>query len=282
MSESDWQNGPSFLSLPEVEWPVRYEVNKDVIVPESELKKSAVQNLVATVVKINEESLANRIDCSRFSKWEMLIGVIARIFRIYRRYRRHGGGTNLEPTVDDRREAELFWIKEAQRDLDLDSCKKLRPVCNEGIHTVGGRTERWMGYTWNQQRFILLPKEHHVSRLIARSMHNKGGHLGISSSISKVRSKYWIIGLRMLMKNIINQCRKCKDRLRCLQSQIMSPLPIESIKPCPAFSNVGVDYIGPFYTNGEVQKRVRGKAFGVIFDGKEQFYRSSWFTTGDQ
>ena len=261
-SESDWQNGPSFLSLPEAEWPVRFEVNREVNVP-VELKKSS-QNLVATVVN-NEESLANRIDCSRFSKWEMLVGVTARIMRMYRRYRKGGGVTNLEPTVEDRQKAELFWIKEAQTDLDLDSSKQLRPVYDEGLYTVGGRTERWMGCTWNQQKFILLPKTHHVSRLIAKNMHNKGGHLGISSSVSKVRSKYWIIGLKILMKNIISQCRKCKERLRCLQSQIMSPLPIERIKPCPAFTNVGIDYFGPFCIKGEVQKRVRGKAYGIIF-----------------
>ena len=264
-SKTNWQDGPSFLCLPEVEWPVRYEINKDVVVPESELKKSVAQNLVATVVRLNEESLVNRIDCSRFSKWEMLIGVTARILKIYKRYRRHAGSTNIEPTIDDRREAELLWIKEAQRDLELDRCKKLRPVCEDGIYTVGGRTERWMGCTWNQQRFILLPREHHVSRLIALDMHNKGGHLGIASSISKVRSRYWIIGLKILMKTIINQCRKCKDRLKCPQMQVMSPLPIERIKPCPAFMNVGLDYFGPFSTKGEVQKRVRGKAYGIIF-----------------
>ena len=27
----------------------------------------------------------------------------------------------------------------------------------------------------------------------------------------------------------------------------------------------GVDYFGPFQTKGEVQKRVRGKSYGVIF-----------------
>ena len=262
--ESDWQNGPKFLSLPESLWPVRYEVNKAIIVPECEIKKLTSQNLVATVVAPNEESVADRINCSRFSKWDSLIGVTAMLLRACKRFRRQPGNMDPQPTIEDRREAELFWIKVAQRDIELESCKKLRPACENGVYTVGGRTERWMGCTWNQQRFILLPQGNHVSQLIALDIHNKGGHLGIASSMSKVRSRYWIIGLRMLMKNIINQCRKCKDRLKCMQAQIMSPLPLERIKPCPAFTNVGVDYFGPFHTKGEVQKRVRGKAFGVI------------------
>ena len=45
----------------------------------------------------------------------------------------------------------------------------------------------------------------------------------------------------------------------------MSPLPIERIKPSPAFSNIGIDYFGPFSVKGEVQKRTRGKCYGVIF-----------------
>ena len=45
----------------------------------------------------------------------------------------------------------------------------------------------------------------------------------------------------------------------------MSPLPIERIKPSSPFYNIGIDYFGPFEIKGEVQKRVRGKGYGVIF-----------------
>ena len=44
----------------------------------------------------------------------------------------------------------------------------------------------------------------------------------------------------------------------------MSPLPVERLKPSPAFSNVCIDYFGPYTVRGEVQKRVRGKAYGVL------------------
>ena len=260
-AESMWQNGPAFLSLPESQWPVRYEVNKEVKVPESELKRTQPPNLVAFVIET--DSVADRIDCSRFSRWDKLIGVTAMVLYACKRFRRPTGADH-GPTVVNRQEAKQFWIKHAQKDLQLASCKKLRPILEDGVYTVGGRTERWMGCTWNQQQFVLLPTSHHVSWLIALDMHTKGGHLGIASSMSKVRSRYWIIGLRILMKKIINHCRKCKDRLKRTQEQIMSPLPLERIKPSNAFRNVGIDYFGPFQTKGEVQKRTRGKSFGVI------------------
>ena len=54
-------------------------------------------------------------------------------------------------------------------------------------------------------------------------------------------------------------------KLRKLASQVMSPLPVERIKPSPPFLNIGIDYFGPFVIRGEVQKRIRGKSYGVLF-----------------
>ena len=45
----------------------------------------------------------------------------------------------------------------------------------------------------------------------------------------------------------------------------MSVLPEQRLKPAPAFSSIGCDFFGPFIIKGEVQKRTRGKCFGVIF-----------------
>ena len=43
----------------------------------------------------------------------------------------------------------------------------------------------------------------------------------------------------------------------------MSELPEEKLKL--ALASVGCDFFGPFVIKGEVQKRIRGKCFGVIF-----------------
>ena len=44
----------------------------------------------------------------------------------------------------------------------------------------------------------------------------------------------------------------------------MGQLPIERIQPSPPFWTVGVDFFGPYTIRAEVQKRIRGKRFGVI------------------
>ena len=262
-SMSTWQQGPSFLSLPEEDWPVRFPV-KETVIPEEHMKKSTKTNVVAATVQIDDDS-SSGIDPTGCSRWQVLVMATARIIRLVKRYKKGSRSSDSEPTLEDHQEAELFWIKSAQKKINLDACKKLSPIVEDGVYRVGGRTERWMGCTWNQQKFILMPKKNHISTLIARDMHNKGGHLGIASSMSKVRLRFWIIGLKTLMKAIIRDCRKCKERLMSLQSQIMSTLPIERIKPAPPFACVAIDYFGPFVTRGEVQKRTRGKAYGVLF-----------------
>ena len=45
----------------------------------------------------------------------------------------------------------------------------------------------------------------------------------------------------------------------------MGVLPLERLKSCSPFSAVGIDYFEPYTIKGEVQKRVRGKCYGVIF-----------------
>ena len=259
---SEWQQGPEFLKLPIEDWPVRRDVKKGVEVPE--LKKG-IEKFVG-VAEEKQETLATRINALHFSSWNKLKSTTARILLIYRRFK-EGGNSNPNLLQEDLEHAERFWIKEAQMELDVNSkqLKKLRPKLVDEIIVVGGRTERWMEATWNRQFFVLLPKENHISLLIARSEHVSGGHLGRDSTISKIRAKYWIIGVKPLVKNIISKCRQCRVKLKLLEEQVMSPLPIERLKPSPPFFNVMIDYFGPFTISGEVQKRVRGKCYGVLF-----------------
>ena len=266
-SESDWQKGQQFLTTVLQEWPIRFEVNKSVSLPETKETRNQKEGFTNFVgIAHMQETLADRIDASRFSNWRRLQYVTARIIRLYKRFRRDEERQHVGRDIDsqDLRMAEEFWIKDAQKSLDKGKCIKLRPESKDGILVVGGRTERWLGCTWNQQQFVLLPKDSQISRLIARYEHQSGGHLGLAASISKVRSKYWIIGIRTMMKDIIRKCRHCKEKLKAMHGQAMSPLPIERIQPSPPFMFVGIDYFGPYAVKGEVQKRVRGKAYGTV------------------
>ena len=50
-----------------------------------------------------------------------------------------------------------------------------------------------------------------------------------------------------------------------LIKQQMGTLPTDRLSPAPPFNHVMLDIFGPYKVKGEVQKRVSGKAYGVIF-----------------
>ena len=265
--ESKWQNGPAFLKLPVKDWPVSCETNVKEL-PER-------HNRIVLAASGEEiDTLATRIDISQFSKISLLLNTTARILNLYRRYRRQSDGSNVdskmtELTASAIEAAERFWILEdqslIQKEVKEKKLVRLCPRYKNGIIVVSGRAERWMQATWNRQEFILLPHTHRLSQLIAEHEHAKGGHLGVASTVARIRSRFWIISVQKIVKSICNKCVKCRKKFKKLCGQSMKELPIERLQPSPPFTNLGVDFFGPFMIRGEVQKRTRGKCFGVIF-----------------
>ena len=63
-----------------------------------------------------------------------------------------------------------------------------------------------------------------------------------------------------------HNCVICKKLDKKTDGQEMGRLPLSRLKPAPAWSSTALDYFGPFQTRGEVNKRSRGKAYGVLFN----------------
>ena len=173
--------------------------------------------------------------------------------------------------------AEERWIKEAQRnmqeELKAGKYKRLSPrLRKDGIYVVGGRATSWMGMSYNKSEVILSPYEHRFSRLYAEHVHNRG-HYGVSTTASKIRSKFWITKLLKMMKSIKHNCTICRkldkkknNNKKILNEQAMGELPEERLKPSPAWHCTAIDLFGPFKIKDEVRKRTTGKAYGVIFN----------------
>ena len=132
----------------------------------------------------------------------------------------------------------------------------------EGILRVGGRLKN-APLPEKAQHPIILPKNHHVSRLVARRAHEfQSGHSGKEYVLSLIRQKFWIVGARPLVKRVVRECVLC-ERLKGKPGvQQMADLPVERVTPDnPPFSYVGVDCFGPF-----VVKRGRSqlKRYGCL------------------
>ena len=144
--------------------------------------------------------------------------------------------------------------------------KRLCPITrDDGVIVVGGRAEKWFRYRYDDEALVLLPYDHRFSRLFAEYTHKEGGHLGVAATVSKIRLRVWIPRITKMVKSIRFHCVDCKKRNKKLQEQRMACLPIERLKPAPALSFISLDFFGPFEVRGEVNKRSRGKVYGLLF-----------------
>lgn len=208
---SGWQAGPDFLKLPESEWPITKTPTTLQKLPET-IKVLASINIVNN---IGEDTLEKRINIDNHSNFEKLLRVTARVLAMYQKMPRTTfKNVTKVLTPEDITNAERFWILQAQKIMHEDLKKgKYKRLCprkrNDGIYIVGGRSQRWVEMSYNKQELILLPYEHRFSKLYAEHIHQRG-HLGVLSTASKIRSRFWIIRLLKLVKYIKNNCIICR------------------------------------------------------------------------
>ena len=127
-----------------------------------------------------------------------------------------------------------------------------------------GRVGALFADSYASSGLILLPHSHRLARLYAEPIHN-ASHRGARAVTCKIRDRFWITKLGIMVNDIRNKCVTCRKLNTELQQQVMAPVPLHRLKPSPPFYNTYIDYFGPFTIRGVVNKRTRGKGFGVIF-----------------
>lgn len=143
------------------------------------------------------------------------------------------------------------------KDIEKGRYKRLSPRKNtDGIYVVGGRGERWMEMR-HKNKVFLLPYDHRFSRLCSKHIHRRG-HLGVLSTASKIRTRFWIVKLLKMVKSIRYNCVIYKKLDKKLSEQVMGKLPVDRPKPSPAWTCTAIDLFGPFKIRDEVKKRTTG------------------------
>ncbi|XP_073959790.1 uncharacterized protein [Choristoneura fumiferana] len=92
---------------------------------------------------------------------------------------------------------------------------------------------------------ILLPHRSHFSDLIVDDAHKKTLHGDVQLMLNFIRSAYWIVGIKNLVKHCVRKCVTCVRYKAKLQTQLMGTLPAVRVTPARVFLNSGVDYAGP-------------------------------------
>lgn len=99
--------------------------------------------------------------------------------------------------------------------------------------------------------------------MIIHSFHVANGHCGVERCLVDIHQRFWVIGGRPTVKRIVYGCMVCKKlKAKPMQAK-MSDLPPDRLETNLApFTNVGIDYFGPFPVK---RARTTVKRYGCIF-----------------
>lgn len=250
-----WWKGPQFLALDSENWPKQTFCSNENEVPDevkSEIKK---QGPVSTHVLVNEskpvQSISDIIPCERFSSYTKLIRVTALVLKFVNLLRHKH--TERELSERDIEEAESLWHREVQKSFENDekfqkSRDNVRIFTDEkGVMRVGGRIEN-STMPYNAKFPILLPRNHHFTNLYIWRCHFIVKHNGMRETLTELRSKYWIIGGRQVVKNVLSKCIVCKKfSAKPYGTMPAPPLPSYRVSDDFAFTKIGIDFAGPLY-----------------------------------
>ncbi|UYV84543.1 hypothetical protein LAZ67_X002574, partial [Cordylochernes scorpioides] len=195
---------------------------------------------------------ANRWFLDRRSKYSLNIRIMAWVLRFLDNARRIPTERgNLKVIELERAERKLLKLVQQEtfpgKQAPKNGLKTIKSV--EGLWCV--ETKLLHGQDSEVfKRPILLPRNHPLVEQMVREIHQQNGHGGAQFILSQLREKFWIIGGRRLIKQIIGKCVICR---RHNQKPIQTPgavLPTNRIGLGKPFEVTGVDLLGPLHLKG--------------------------------
>ena len=265
-----WFNGPDFLWQSPDKWPKQF-IQTEVTETDLEVKRET--RVHATTSDIVENIVGY------FSSWTKLVQAVAWLLR-FKDYFKERFLANSDKcskgrlSVTELRRAESAILAHVQGSYFHDELavlqkgkpvnrnsrlSNLNPVIHDNMIKLNGRTNYTDGTKW----LVILPNNHHVTKLIIRHYHETYGHVGTQQVLAATREKYWIVKGPSTVKRTIKECFLCRRQSGQPCKQQMAPLLQEQTTPNkPPFSFVGVDFFGPLIVK---VGRSHVKRYGCLF-----------------
>ncbi|XP_058802063.1 uncharacterized protein LOC131670464 [Phymastichus coffea] len=287
---SKWIAGPAWLSSPERDWPPSFDPSN------REIPDLAPATCLVTTSAASFEDIY-----SRFSSFERFLRVFTYLFRwksrthcvqkpmrlcpeIVDEEQRINQIINLIPPLQpsEIRRSECEIVKLIQRERfklefhRLETSTKgsklgtpfdnLNPfIGTDGVIRVGGRLDR-SKIPYDQQHPMILPQNHHVTRIIIRHFHETTLHAGVQTTHYAIRARFFILNGKSQVRSVLRHCVKC---IRCkppLSNAPMANLPEARVSESYAFQHTGVDFFGPLSVKEKAHKnRSFIKCYGCVF-----------------
>ena len=172
---------------------------------ESEKEAKAIKALLATRITIDhQEDECDRL-ILKHSLWKFI-----RITCLISRFLNNCWWTKTKGplTTEETNEQLKYWIHcEQQKHKGSDKFKSDEQQLNlkinkEGLYECQGRTEGHYP--------IYLPSQSLLSKKLIFQSHLKTVHGRVNTTVTHIRTDYWIPTLRQLTNRIINKCHGCK------------------------------------------------------------------------
>ena len=265
-----WLNGPEWMSKDEEVWPIRKDIKPVFDDPELKVSKSDDVDSLITIhsTKPNLEKIIKFEDYSCINR---LIRVVAWCNRFISNCRIKKEERRLEElNAEEYDHAKILCIQSVQIVLYQESghekrCQSLGLYEDEqGIQRCRGRIGK-AKIPFSTRFPILIPRNHHFTELIIRDAHEKVYHNGVKETLAELRSVYWIVKGRQIVKRSLRRCLLCK-RIEGLAypPPVTSDLPDFRVGASRAFDAVGVDFCGPIYVKDIYKPGSMHKAYIAI------------------
>ena len=243
-----WWQRPELLKLGNAAWP---ELPKEFKPSEESAIKERNPNLLIT-----DERRANLmaiVDLNRFSCLSKLLRCTARILRFTKNCRRSDRASEAIISAEEMKAARHIWMKAVQmvyrkqNDFEGRTQDLGVQMHEDGLMRCHGRLKN-AKLTFDEIHPILLLPASRLTSLIIKQCHDQVGHGGVGRTLAEVRTQYWILRGRQVVKSIIRACRVCKIfTAKSLSAPKADPLPnIRASRTRPS-QYTGVDFAGPLY-----------------------------------
>jgi len=257
-----WWNGPEIL----------------LTTPEDN-RGTTLLTTMATQLRLKINTLP--FDVKKFSSFSKVTRILAYVFRFLHNAKCPTDAYRGPLTTEEMEDAEKVVLAVVQKESFLEEWKQLQkgqsvkvssslasldPFMADELIRCRGRLVNVHNLSFETRYPLVLPRKHHITRLIIEREHRLCGHVvGTNHLLARLRERFWIIAGREAVKAVELSCAICNRRKAIPLKQQMAPLPQSrtqmSLKP---FSNTSVDFAGPFMTR-QGRRRAQEKRYLCIF-----------------
>ena len=285
--DGEWLAGPNYLKQPRSDWPFSREfLKKDLPSEEMRNKLEIFFTVAADKPEPRMPELYKTVrEVMNYSEDIKKVGrILAMILGGWKEVKRR------ESSLDKNNEQDVNMVKsflnhenliramkimilsgmqETKKALDEGRLDCLLPRRDEGMIVTQGRLgEKGLQQILGVSKLPILMKDSRVAHLIMQAAHTEEtglNHRGVSDTLARSRAQAWIINGKNLAKRIRNQCLICRAKEKRLKSQQMAEIKADQLQVCRPWTNISLDYAGPFLIKGMVNTRAKKKVWVGVY-----------------